>query len=152
MTTGTRKPGEFCWINMLTPRPAQACAFFGEVLGWTCSEIPGMGYSVKAGGRDIGGLFDLAGPNTPAGLPPYIGVMVKIESADATCAKVVSLGGSAKPAFDIMDRGRMVVCFDPNGASMMRIASEMEIVRPHWATYFTVLDADEAARTDGSRD
>ena len=22
----------------------------------------------------------------------------------------------------------------------------------HWATYFTVLDADEAARTDGSRD
>ena len=24
MTTGTRKPGEFCWINMLTPQPVEA--------------------------------------------------------------------------------------------------------------------------------
>jgi DNA alkylation repair enzyme len=26
--TGTRKAGEFCWINMLTPRPTEACAFY----------------------------------------------------------------------------------------------------------------------------
>ena len=42
--------------------------------------------------------------------------MVKVDSADATCEKVASLGGQAKPAFDIMDQGRMAVCFDPNGA------------------------------------
>jgi hypothetical protein len=29
---------------------------------------------------------------------------------------VTSLGGKARPAFDIMDQGRMAVCFDPNGA------------------------------------
>jgi len=116
MTTGTRKAGEFCWINMLTPRPTEACAFFGKLLGWTYAEIPGMGWSVKVGGRDIGGLFDLEGPNTPPGTPPLIGVMVKVDSADATGAKVAALGGRAMPAFDIMDRGRMAVCFDPNGA------------------------------------
>ncbi len=43
--------------------------------------------------------------------------MVKVESADATVAKVTALGGKAMPAFDIMDQGRMAVCFDPNGAA-----------------------------------
>lgn len=117
MATGTRKTGDFCWINMLTPRPAEACAFFGKLLGWTYGEIPGMGHFVKVGGHDIGGLFDLEGPNTPPGTPPLIGVMVKVDSADAVCEKVAALGGKALPAFDIMDQGRMAVCFDPNGAN-----------------------------------
>lgn len=116
MTTGTRRVGDFCWINMLTPRPAEARAFFGALLGWTYTEIPGMGQSVQVGGRSIGGLFDLEGPNTPPGTPPLIGVMVKVDSADATVERVTSLGGQAKPAFDIMGQGRMAVCFDPNGA------------------------------------
>ncbi len=215
MTTGTRETGEFCWINMLTPEPAEARAFFGKLLGWTYVEIPGIGHAVEVGGRKIGGLFDLAGPNTPEGTPPHIGVMVKVESADAVCAKVTSLGGKAKPAFDIMGQGRMAVCTDPNGAEfdvwepkkmhgtdadsnqhgapswfetvttdvdravkfyselfgwtpevmpmpdlkyttfkhgteyvagMMRITPAMGTLRPHWATYFTVDDADETAR------
>ena len=215
MATGTRKTGEFCWINMLTPQPAEARAFFGKVLGWTYVDIPGIGHRVQIGGHDIGGLFDLEGPNTPPGTPPLIGVMVKVASADATCEMVTSLGGTAKPAFDIMDQGRMAVCFDPNGAEfdvwepkkmlgidadstqhgapswfetmtsdvdraakfysglfgwtpevvpmqgstyttfkhgaadvagMMRITPQMGKLRPHWATYFTVNDADETAR------
>ena len=32
------------------------------------------------------------------------------------CEKVTSLGGKARPAFDINDQGRMAVCTDPNGA------------------------------------
>ena len=116
MKSGTRRDGEFCWINMLTPRPDEARAFFGNLLGWTYSEIPGMGHAVQVGGRDIGGLVDLDGPNTPKGTPPHIGVMVKVEDADAVCEKVSALGGEAKPAFDIMNQGRMAVCTDPNGA------------------------------------
>src|SRR4051812_12520354 len=215
MSTGTRKPGEFCWINMLTPRPDEAIAFFGRVLGWTYFEMPGMGHGAKVGGRDIGGIFDLEGPNTPPGLSPMIGVMVKVENADATCEAVVSLGGRVKPAFDIMEQGRMAVCFDPNGAEfdvweprkmagtdvdrslhgapsrfetmttdvdratafyaglfgwtprtmpmpgstytvfhlgdegvagLMPVPPGMGEVRPHWRTYFTVDDADEALR------
>jgi predicted enzyme related to lactoylglutathione lyase len=116
MTTGTRQPGEFCWINILTPLPTEAREFFGKLLGWTYAELPGMGHIVKVGGRDIGGLFDLVGPNTPKGTPPLIGVMVKVQSAEATCKTVTSLGGKTKPAFDIMDQGRMAACTDPNGA------------------------------------
>lgn len=118
MTTGTRKPGEFCWINILTPEPDKAREFFGKLLGWTYAEIPFVGgHMMKVGGQDIGGLFDLHGPNTPPGTPPLIGVMVKVASADAAGAKVTALGGRAMPAFDIMDQGRMAVCFDPNGAA-----------------------------------
>src|SRR5580704_9792854 len=116
--TGTRRTGNFCWVNMLTPEPARARAFFGELLGWTYVELPGMGHTVEVGGRPIGGLFDLAGPGTPPGTPPLIGVMVKVESADAAGEKVTSLGGRARPAFDILDHGRLAVCTDPCGAEI----------------------------------
>jgi predicted enzyme related to lactoylglutathione lyase len=116
MTTGIRNPGDFCWINMLTPEPAAARAFFGALLGWTYVEMPGVGHRMRVAGRDIGAVFDLAGPNTPKGTPPLIGVMMKVDSADAATAKVTARGGSAKPAFDVMDQGRMAVCHDPNGA------------------------------------
>lgn len=116
MATGTRKPGEFCWINMLTPQPEAAREFFGKLLHWEYDEMPGMGHLVKVGGRPIGGLFDLAGPSMPPGTPPVIGVMVKVESADAIADKAVVLGGTRKPAFDVAEQGRMAECFDPNGA------------------------------------
>src|SRR5260221_6011133 len=116
MTERTRKAGDFCWINRLTPRSAEAREFFGKLLGWTYGEIPGMGHVVKVQGHDVGGLFDIDSPQTPPGTPPLIGVMVKVESADATAAKVTALGGKSMPAFDIMDAGRMAVCHDPNGA------------------------------------
>jgi uncharacterized protein len=117
MAKGVRNPGEFCWINMLTPMPDQAREFFSQILGWSCAEMPGMGHLVKVGDCHIGGLFDLAGPNTPPGTPAHIGVMVKVASADATAEKVAALGGSTKAVFDVMENGRMAVCTDPNGAA-----------------------------------
>jgi predicted enzyme related to lactoylglutathione lyase len=214
MATGTRKAGEFCWTNMLTPEPARAREFFGQLLGWTYFEIPGLGHGVRVGGHDVGAIFDLDGPNTPPETKPHIGGLLKVANADATCEKVLSLGGKARPAFDIMDQGRMAVCTDPNGAKfdvwepnrfagtdvdsslhgapcwfetlttdvglasafyaglfawtpevmsmpgydytvfmigrdpvagMLRITPEMGNLRPHWGTYFTVNDTDEAA-------
>ena len=213
MTTGLRKPGEFCWINMLTPRPAEARAFFGKLLGWTYFEIAGLGHGMRVGGRDIGGLFDLDGPNTPPGTRADIGVMVKVDDADA-----VGEGDGPRRQGEAGVRhrgaGRMAVCrpqrrrvrrlgaeddarhrrrhHDPRRpswfetlttdvaratefysdlfgwtpevmpmpgfdytifklggtfvAGMMPITPEMGGVPPHWGTYFTVDDADEAAR------
>jgi len=117
VATGVRKPGEFCWFNMITPRPAQACEFFGTLLGWTFTEVRSMhGYTAQVGGRNIGALWDQNGPNTPPGTPAFIGVTVKVESADRAYEQVKKLGGTARPPFDVMDAGRMAVCTDPNGA------------------------------------
>lgn len=217
MATGVRRTHDFCWINILTPRPEEARAFFATLLGWEYAEIPGMGHLIELEGSRFGGIFDLASPNTPEGTPPGIGVMVKVEGADSARERAVVLGGTAKAAFDIGDKGRMAELFDPNGAEIdvwepkanpgmevdarlhgapswfealtsdvdraaafyrelfgwssevmsmpgmdytvfkvgaeddMPIAGMMKIPEgmgapPHWATYFTVNDADEAAR------
>ncbi len=113
-----RKPGEFCWINILTPDPARAQQFFSDLLGWTWVEMPGVGHRIQLDGQEVGGLFDLNGPNTPPGTPPVMGVMVKVKSADATVAEVAKLGGKALPPMDVFDAGRMAVCFDPTGANL----------------------------------
>ena len=117
MATGVRKAGEFCWINILTPDPAAAQAFFGSLLGWTFPPIPGIGHLVRVGNSDVGGIFDIDSPQTPKGTPPYIGVMVKVDDVDAMAAKVTELGGRTKPPFDVMGQARMAVCFDPAGAN-----------------------------------
>jgi predicted enzyme related to lactoylglutathione lyase len=119
MATGRRKAGEFCWTNMITPQPAEAREFFGRLLGWTYFEIPGHGHGVRVGGHDVGGIFDLDGPNTPPGTTPHLGGLLKVADADATGAKVVALGGTSQPAFDIGDQGRMAECWDPNGAKFV---------------------------------
>ena len=154
MAVGIRTPGQFCWINMLTPRPAEARDFFSKLLGWTYVELPGVGHLIQVGGRDIGGLFDLESPPTPPGTRPYIGVMVKVDNADATSARVASLGGNAKPAFDIMDNLRMAVCFDPNGAefdiweSKKGHGTEVDDRLPGAPSWFETMttDAERAAK------
>ncbi len=111
MATGMRKSGDFCWVNMLTPQPAEAREFFGKLFGWTNSEIPRMGHKALVNGHEIAGIFDLEGPNAAPGTPPHVGALIKVDSADATCEKVRSLGGQARPAFDITDQGRYVISY-----------------------------------------
>lgn len=117
MSLRPRDPGEFCWINILTPRPVEAQEFFTALLGWSYKPIPGMGHLIQVGGRDIGGLFDLDSPQTPPGSPAGIGVMIRVLDADATAARVIELGGRAAPAFDIGPNGRMAECYDPGSAN-----------------------------------
>lgn len=150
MTTGTRTPGDFCWINMLTPRPKESLGFYDKLFGWTFGEIPGMGYNIRVGGKDVGGLFDTVSPRTPEGMAPVIGVMVKVKSADQVAARIRSLGGRADAPFDIMDAGRMAVCHDPNGAQFdiwePKKMTGMEVdTRVHGApTWYETITSDTA--------
>jgi uncharacterized protein len=138
MGTSVRQTGDFCWINILTAQPQEAKKFFSGLLGWTYGDLGGMGDSIKVDGSDIGGLFDLSSPQTPPGTPPVIGVMVKVDNADATAAKAKSLGGKAK--------GRMAELFDPNGAQIDlwqpkreqgAIADPMRHGAPSWFETYT---------------
>jgi hypothetical protein len=139
---------------MLTPEPARAREFFGGLLGWTYAEIPGLGHTVRVAGKAIGGVFDSVGPKNPGGSSPVIGVMVKVASADDGCAKVAALGGTAQPAFDVMDSGRMAVCHDPTGAEFdiwearRGLMTEVDGGLPGAPSWFEVLttDPDRAAR------
>jgi uncharacterized protein len=116
MANERRTTGDFCWINVLTPDVEASKEFFSKTLGWTYGDLGGMGSSILIDGHGVGGLFDLAAPNTPPGTPPLIGVMVKSDDADATVERANAVGGNAKPAFDIGDAGRMAEIKDPSGA------------------------------------
>ena len=116
MTAGFRKPGQFSWTNILSPNPDGARTFYEKVLGWTFKVMPGVGYTFQVGGKDAGGLFDVVNPQTNDLAAPVMAMMIKVENADATAAKVRALGGAAQDAFDVFDAGRMAVCTDPNGA------------------------------------
>ncbi len=118
MATGERSIHDFCWINVLTPDPAGSRDFFTQLLEWEFAEIPGMGYRIQRGGHDIGGLWDHAAPTVPPGTPPGIGLMVRVTSADEFVGKAAALGAEARPAFDIMDQGRMAEMVDPTGAML----------------------------------
>ena len=87
-TTGIREAGRFCWINMLTPEPGGGAAT-SSARCWAgpTTRSRAWGTSIQVGGSEVGGLFDLDGPHTPPGTQPYIGVMVKVESADASVAQ-----------------------------------------------------------------
>jgi predicted enzyme related to lactoylglutathione lyase len=118
MATGERKIGEFCWLNVLTPDPAAAQQFFASLLDWQYVEIPGMGHRVQVDGHDIGGMWDLNGPNTPSGTPPGIGVMVRVTNAGETSARANELGGTGKPPMEVGPPGTMAELYDPNGANI----------------------------------
>jgi predicted enzyme related to lactoylglutathione lyase len=119
MTTGIRNNNDFCWVNMITPEPAAAQRFFGELFGWSYEAMSGVdGWSIQVGGKSVGGMFDCAHPMTPKGTPPLIGVAVKVENADDFCVRAAALGGTARPPMDVLEAGRMVVCHDPDGAQL----------------------------------
>jgi predicted enzyme related to lactoylglutathione lyase len=117
MTTGIRDAGEFCWVNMLTADLDAACDLYAAVLGWTYRDMGGMGYGIKVGGRDVGAMFDLAHPNTPKGTRAHIGVMIKVDDADATCERIIAQDGRARAPFTVNKGLRMSVCQDSTGAS-----------------------------------
>jgi len=116
MATGIRKAGDFCWINMITPSSAEARSFYAAVLGWSYVEMPNLGVRIQVDGLDVGAMYDTDAPMTPPGTPPQLAVMMKVDSADETAVRITELGGKVKPAMDVFDAGRMVVCEDPNGA------------------------------------
>ena len=118
MAKGIRKSGEFCWINILTPKPDDARRFFTEMFGWTYADMPDMGGGIIHVGDDpVGGIWDLENPNTPPGTPPGIGVMFKVDSADVAAERIRAIGGTAQEPMDIMTNGRMVAATDPTRAS-----------------------------------
>ncbi|WP_165066300.1 VOC family protein [Paludisphaera rhizosphaerae] len=154
MASEPRKPGEFCWINILSPQPEAAKAFFSSLLGWEYGDIPGMGWFIQAGGSPVGGLFDLEGPNTPPGTPAGIGVMVLVEDADAIAQRAKDLGGDSRPAFDVGPQGRMAEIIAPDGAKidvwqakgMASTSADRALPGvPNWIETMTP-DAERAAR------
>lgn len=113
------EPSAMCWIELTSPDPAKAAAFYEQLLGWTHQDLgEEMGhyvvFSAPGGGED--GIAGAMAPPSPA-IPPSWGVYFAVEDCDATGALAQVEGASMllEPT-DIPTVGRFAVLMDPTGA------------------------------------
>ncbi|GEK66794.1 VOC family protein [Paracoccus denitrificans] len=113
--------GKPCWFELSTAKGGldAAEAFYGKVLGWTTADsgMEGFTYHLASHGGDmIAGLMEM--PDDCAGVPPFWMIYFDVDDADATAAKIKTLGGSVfrEPA-DIPGTGRFAVVTDPQAAT-----------------------------------
>lgn len=114
-------PGSFCFAELATADRGAAAAFYGGLFGWEMVGVPPVpeaGYFLfRLGGKDVGGMYELSPKQKEQGTPSSWLLYVSVSNADASAAKVKSLGGTllAEP-FDVGGIGRMCLATDPQGA------------------------------------
>jgi len=110
-------PGRPIWIELFTPDPAAARAFYGELFGWT----------VQEGGPEYGGYTLFLREGAPvAGLmantqeaPSAWSVYLESNNAADTVAMARANGGAViVDAMPVGDLGHMAVVTDPGGAAV----------------------------------
>jgi uncharacterized protein len=113
---GPGSEGVFVWDELGTTDVAGAERFYGDVFGWTTTDMgPDYGgYKIfQQGETRIAGVMALPDASMPAGWQPYVAV----EDVDATTTKATVLGASAlMEPMDVPNVGRIAVIRDPQGA------------------------------------
>lgn len=115
------KPGNFCWIELVTTDQGAAKKFYGELFGWTADDNP-IGpndfYTIfKIDGRQVGATYTMPAQQRAQGVPPHWLLYVATESADTSAKRAVELGGTIGVGpMDVFDAGRMALVRDPVGA------------------------------------
>lgn len=106
----------FIWREMSSPDVAASKRFYGEVFGWSFTDMP-MGeftYTmIGAGERGVGGMTPLD-PST--GAPPSWISTISVEDTDASAKAAVEAGGTVVvPPGDIEGYGRFALVTSTDG-------------------------------------
>ena len=115
-------PGMFCWFELGTSDTDAAKKFYGQLFGWTASDMPAgpdMIYTMlQIDGKDIGAMYGLSEAHKSQGVPPHWLTYISVASADESAAKAKELGATViMEPFDVFDAGRMALFQDPTGAT-----------------------------------
>lgn len=126
----TANRGRFSWVELMTPDPAAAQAFYQKVVGWGATKMDGgpVEYTLfTAGERPVAGLMALPPDAAAMGAPPSWLAYVEVPSVDTTLDQAVALGANVvAPPMDIPQAGRFAVLQDPQGAVFAIITSANE--------------------------
>ena len=112
--------GVTSWVDLLTPDLDAATRFYGELFGWTFTDVaprggPGSYLLGTLDGQEVGGIApaDESAATAPARWRTYVAV----DDADAAAAAVTAAGGAVIMApQDAGPQGRGATCADPQGA------------------------------------
>ncbi|HOU40976.1 MAG TPA: VOC family protein [Promineifilum sp.] len=109
-------PGTLAWNELQTRDLPAARAFYGQVFGWTASEMSDSYTTFAADGRMQCGSMPIGGEMWD-GVPSNWAVYFMVEDVDATAARVAELGGTVLVGPQAAgEMGRLIVVRDPQGA------------------------------------
>ncbi|MGK5629129.1 VOC family protein [Streptomyces sp. URMC 123] len=153
MLTSPHLPGGPNWLELDTPDPEAAAAFYGGVLGWRFRPAgpgaPGRGV-FRLDGRIAAGL----GPPALEGDDASWTVCFGTADADATAKAVAQAGGTVLVApYDVPGAGRTARFADPSGCRFAvwqpGALPGLEVANvPDSATWIELYTADSAAAKD----
>jgi uncharacterized protein len=114
--------GAFCWLELATPDPAAALAFYTSVFDWESVARPGghLGTytALRYGGKEVAILSPQAEERT-AGEAPHWTPFVAVEDADRSARLAEMLGGTLlREPQKLGDVGRLVTVQDPTGRTV----------------------------------
>ncbi len=104
------------WIDLATPDPDGAKAFYTKLFGWTYDDVPtdqGAPYiMIHKDGEVVAGLS-----KGPDDFPTVWSTYIAVDDVEASTEKAVAAGGSVMmPVMDAMGTGLMSFVTDPGGA------------------------------------
>lgn len=109
-------PGALCWNELGSPDHDASAKFYGDLFGWTTSQMEGADppYLVisTADGHSNGGIR----PPAPPGTPPFWLVYFATEDLGATLSKVSELGGNVLVPETDIGIAKIALARDPQGA------------------------------------
>lgn len=113
-------PGTWCWMDHQSRNRDVAEVFYTEVLPWNARRQDvggGFEYSMlDVAGNAVGGMWQ-QGDEVPADAPSRWQMHLATDDLDATCERVVMLGGTVvMEPHDVMGLGHMALVLDPTGA------------------------------------
>ncbi len=115
------KVNSFCWAELAANSGEVAKGFYTGLLGWTCYEqkLPeGMGSYITAmvNNMPAAAMFTMSEELKKMNIPPHWASYIRVDNCDTAVAKALELKAEIlKPAFDVMEAGRMAVIKDPCG-------------------------------------
>jgi uncharacterized protein len=118
-------PGALVWNELQSPDVDASAAFYGDLFGWTVEEFTGgreRYLAIKNGAANNGGIRTVTPPAPPSWLV-YFGT----EDIDRALAKVDALGGSKLAGPIDIERAKIAVVADPQGAVFALYAGALEL-------------------------
>jgi predicted enzyme related to lactoylglutathione lyase len=111
------EPGVPSWVDLGSPDPQAAAAFYTGLFGWAADVDPrpeAGGYGMfTVRGKNVAGF----GPQMNQDMPPFWSVYVTVASADDALRRATEAGGTVVAGpMDVFDAGRMGVIRDAVGS------------------------------------
>ncbi len=105
------------WLDLFTPDPAGAAAFYAAIAGWDVNppsdEFGGYQIFAHHGGPIAGMMLN----DGSQGMPPAWTIYLETPDVEATAAKIAEHGGTVvMPPMAVGDMGKMLFAIDPAGA------------------------------------